>query len=315
MDTQTFWTTVALIATALVIITPVAHRAHQAPGAPSQQRLPLHLTGAVAALSFTIDPGLVAAAMTVPWLCLGVLLAVNELRTIGVATVVRRPNAAVLGPLATWIWMAAGAAWLTAHRLGLEPLGFDRAITLLTVAHFHVAGLGLSALLTVTHRRRPRTTLLVAIWLHQVGMLTVAAGLTLNDHLEVVGAATITVALAMWAAIVCAWIRRGLHGRARVLLAIAALSWILPMALALGWALGPFLPEPVVTTFITMLRYHATLQTFGLVLCGLAGLILAEPAGVDTRLITATRHTTTPHTTTPHTTTEDHDAVAHQTHA
>jgi hypothetical protein len=264
----------------------------------------LHVTGALAALSFTIDPGLVAAAMTLPWLGLGGALAWDELRTIGVATVLRRPNAAVLGPLATWVWMAAGAAWLTAHRLGLEPLGFDRAITLLTVAHFHVAGLGLTAVLAVTHRRRPRTTLLVAIWLHQAGMITVAAGLTFNDHLEVAGAAMLTVALSMWAAIVVAWIRTELRGRARVLLAIAAIAWILPMALAVGWALGPFLPEPVVTTFLTMLRYHATLQTFGLVLCGLAGLILAEPAGDDARLTAPT----------PHTTTEDHDAVAHQTH-
>jgi hypothetical protein len=178
--------------------------------------------------------------MTLPWLCLGAALALNELRTIGLATLLRRPNAAVLGPLATWVWMAAGAAWLTAHRLGLEPLGFDRAITLLTVAHFHVAGLGLTALLVVTHRHRPGTTMLAAIWLHQAGMLTVAAGITFSDHLEVAGATTITVALAIWAAIAVAWIRDEPRGIARILLTVAAIAWVLPMALALGWALGTF---------------------------------------------------------------------------
>jgi hypothetical protein len=302
MDTQTFWTTVGLIATALVIITPLAHRAL---GEPPHQRLGVHMTGALAALSFTIDPGLVAAAMTLPWLCLGVVLALNELRLIGVATLLRRPSAAVLGPLATWVWMAAGAAWLTAHRFGLVPLGFDRAITLLTVGHFHVAGLGLTALLLVTHRRRPRTTLLAAIWLHQAGMLTVAAGLMFDDHLEVAGAAAITVALAIWTAIVVRWIRDELQGRARVLLAVAAIAWILPMTLALGWALGPFLPEPVLTTFKIMLRYHAALQTFGLALCGLIGVLLAEPAS-DTPPSTSAINTTA---------TEDHNDVAHQTHA
>ncbi len=272
---------------------------------PLHQRLGLHVTGAVAALSFTIDAGLVAAAMTLPWFCLGVALALNELRTIGVATLLRRPNVAVLGPLATWTWMVAGASWLTAHRLGVEPLGFDRAITLLTVAHFHVAGLGLTALLVVTHHRRPRTTLLAAIWLHQTGMLTVAAGLTFSDHLEVAGAAEITVALAMWAAIVAAWICNELRGMARVLLAVAAIAWILPMALALGWALGPFLPEPVLTMFKTMLRYHAALQTFGLALCGLTGVLLAEVASDRPPPTSATHNTTM----------EDHDDMAHQTHA
>lgn len=303
MDTQTFWTTVGLIATALIIITPLAHRAL---GGVQEQRLALHATGAVAALSFTIDAGALAAAMTVPWLCLGVGLTLNEVRTIGFATLLRCPNTAVLTSLATWVWMAAGAAWLTAHRLGIEPLGFDRAITLLTVAHFHVAGLGLTALLALTHRRRPTRTLLAAIWLHQVGMLTVAAGTTFSDHLEVVGAAAITIALSLWTAIVVGWIRSGLHGPARALLAIAAAAWVLPMALALGWALGPFLPEPVVTTFITMLRYHAALQTFGLVVCGLAGALLTEPAGNDpARALPPTKIPTT----------EAHDDVADTTHA
>ncbi|MEN9644722.1 MAG: hypothetical protein RL238_1391 [Actinomycetota bacterium] len=301
MDTHTFWTTVGLIATALLILAPLAHRAL---GGPGLERARLHVAGALAVLSFAVDAGVVAAVMTLPWLVLGLLLAWQALRATGVAAVLRHPSAAVHGSLATFTWMAAGGAWLTAHRLGLEPLGFDRAITLLTVAHFHVAGMGLTALLGVTHRRRPSTTSLVVLWLHQAGMLTVAAGLTVSDHLEVVGAATVTLALAIWAAVVVSWIRRDVQGTTRTLLAIAVVAWILPMALALGWALGPFLPEPVVTTFATMLRYHATLQTFGLVLCGLLGLVLAGETSDTVRADPATTHTPK----------EAHDDVAHQTH-
>ncbi len=163
MDTETFWTTVALIATALVVVAPLAHRSL---AGNAHERTALCAAGAVASLSFTIDAGPVAAAMTLPWLAVGVMLMLHELRSIGVAALLRRPQDAVLGPLPTWCWMAAGAGWLTAHRLGVEPLGFDRSITLLTVAHFHVAGLGLSALLTVTHRYRPGIALFLALWLH-----------------------------------------------------------------------------------------------------------------------------------------------------
>lgn len=303
MDTETFWTTIGLIATALVIITPLAHRAL---GGPGSQRVVLHGAGVLAALSFTIDAGGVAAAIAMPWLCLGLMLVLKELRSIGVARLLRSPNAAVRGSLATWAWMAAGGAWLIAHRLGLEPFGFDRSITLFTVAHFHVAGLGLTALLASTHRRRPSTTLLAAMWLHQVGMLAVAAGLMFNDHLEVAGATAVTLALGIWATIVVKWIRDGLEGPARVLLVVAAIAWIMPMVLALFWALGPFLPEPVVTTFKTMLHYHAAFQTFGLVLCGLAGVLLSQPARDNAPTATSSMNTTT---------TEGHNDLAYETHA
>ncbi len=139
-----------------------------------------------------------------------------------------------------------------------------------------------------------------------MGMLTVAAGITFNDHLEVVGAAAITVSLCVWAVIVARWTRDGLSGRARILLSVASVAWVVPMALALGWALGPFLPEPVVTTFQTMLRYHAAVQTFGLVICGLAGLILAEAAVAHGRA--AARPWSTPPP-------DSHHDVIHQTRA
>lgn len=137
-------------------------------------------------------------------------------------------------------------------------------------------------------------------------MLTVAAGLTFNDHLEVAGASMITVALTVWAGVVVRWIHDELEGPARMLLGIATIAWILPMALALGWALGPFLPEPIVTTFATMLRFHAALQTFGLVLCGLAGIILTEATDAGPPIFNQLTNNTT---------LEAHDDVAHHTHA
>jgi hypothetical protein len=302
MDTHSFWTAVALIVTALVVIAPLAHRSL---GGPPHQRLAMHTTGVLAASSFAIGAGPVAAAMTLPWWCLGAALALRELRTIGVATLLRRPNLVVVGPLATWMWMAAGAGWLTAHRLGLAPLGFDRAITLLTAAHFHVAGLGLTALLLGTYRRRPSSVLLAAVWLHQVGMVTVAAGLTFDDRLEVAGAAMITVALGGWAVIVVGWARSGLGRSPRVFLMVASIAWIMPMAFALLWSLGPLLPEPVLTSFGFMLRAHASVQTFGLVLCGLIGVLLATP--------TSDLSSTTP--TIDITPKEARDDVAHPTNA
>jgi hypothetical protein len=59
---------------------------------------------------------------------------------------------------------------------------------------------------------------------------------------------------------------------ARRLVTVSGVAWFVPMGLALGWALGPFLSEPVVTTFRVMLSFHAAINAIGLVLCGLIAL-------------------------------------------
>lgn len=42
--------------------------------------------------------------------------------------------------LCSFLYLPVGAAWALADRLGLQPLGFDATIVVLTAAHFHYAG-------------------------------------------------------------------------------------------------------------------------------------------------------------------------------
>jgi len=281
MNTIDHWTTIALIAVALLVTVPLADRALGVGSGAAT-----HATGALATLSLTIQPGLAAGALVVPWLVHVSTRFANSLWALHRhRSVLRAGHVVVAG------WLAMAALWLIAHRLDLEPLGFDRVTTLLTVAHFHHAGFGLAALLVATLSHRPADRWLIgAIGLHQIGMSTVAAGITLGSAtettwtrtawLEPIGAALIIMTLVIWTAATQQLARRRHTSlAARGFLTVAAVAWTAPMALALGWALGPLLPQPVVTTFRVMLGFHASIQAIGLVVCGLAGLVLLGPSG------------------------------------
>ncbi len=131
------------------------------------------------------------------------------------------------------------------------------------------------------------------LWWVNAGIWLVAhrSGISLNDHLEVVGAMIITIALAGWALVAIGPMRRSTDDRiARVLLVVSAVAWVLPMFLAVGWALRPFVPDPLVTTFQVMLELHAAVNAIGLVLAGLFALSRLRPAiDPDTRPVPTRR--------------------------
>ena len=180
-------------------------------------------------------------------------------------------------------WLPAGALWLLADRLGVRPLGFPSHLVALTAAHFHHAGFGVSALLASVGARR-------SVAVHQLGMVSVAAGLTVSyaadlgltatrvpgaRWLEPLGAACIVGTLVVWGRL--AWCRRSVtSGWRRVAFSVAAVAWAYPMALALVWALAPLGPsallEPLHRTLTAMVAQHGAVNALAVVLLGLAAL-------------------------------------------
>lgn len=274
MNNFDHWMTIGLIALAIVVTVPLARRVIGLPNTTTTR-----FVGGAAVASLVVGPGPLAAALTIPWLTLA---AIDLWR--GALILGRGPTLDGVGNLLVLGWLTNAAAWLFAHRLGLEPLGFDRVTTLLTVAHFHHAGLGITALLVGARRhRRHDRRLNGAIVLHQVGMVTVAAGITLRSALDItagaagrlepLGAIAIIGALTIWT-MTAFLLARTTDRRARRLVQISGIAWVVPMLLALGWAAGPLLAQPVVTTFRVMLTFHASIHAVGLVICGLVAITL-----------------------------------------
>jgi hypothetical protein len=171
-------------------------------------------------------------------------------------------------------YLIVGGTWLVISRLGLQPLGFQEPIVLLTAVHFHFAGFLSAVLAGLTYERLRESRwskLLRAALAGAVigpGLLGVAflAGPKLKlaaVMLIVAGqfglaAGTIRVAASM----------EHLTGRAMLFFSSACV--LAGMVLAATWAMGEYPLHPFVD-LAQMEKYHGVLNAVGFGVCGLLG--------------------------------------------
>lgn len=184
-----------------------------------------------------------------------------------------------LPALVAWGWLPVAAGWFTASRAGVAPLGFGEPITLLTAAHFHVAGFGLSVLAGATaHRLRGRGAgrlAWVAWLLVTTGPILVATGFTIDEPtLNMVGAFVVAGGVYLLSA--CLVMVAGPWPRpARTCARIAAVVPLVPMVLAVAYSLGPVLGTPAPSIEL-MVRAHGIVNALGFVGLGLAAFVLVH---------------------------------------
>src|SRR5262249_19141139 len=94
-------------------------------------------------LSFVWEPGPVAAGFVLPWLAFTGLVAARGLMRLRAGWAL---DTSEVCAAAAMVFLAIGAAWLTASRFGWQPLGVAEPIVKLTAAHFHYAGFALTLL-------------------------------------------------------------------------------------------------------------------------------------------------------------------------
>jgi YndJ-like protein len=267
-----FWVIELLFLLAPLVLVPLAlAAADPSSGWPRLQ--PIAALGATA--SFLVPRGLAAAGLAAGWLLLTGLVAVRglaRLRAHGLR------DAAELAITAGMLFLPMGAGWLVLSRLGATPLGFQEPIVLLTAVHFHFAAFTTLTLIGLAGRAAGRAPLYrVVVILAIVGTPLLAAGITLSPSLELLGAATLSGALWLFAWLgltrVVAWMPTR---TSRSLLAISFFSLLPSMALALLFALGRRIGHPVVA-LADLVAIHAPLNAFGFALAGLLGWNAALP--------------------------------------
>lgn len=146
---------------------------------PSQSFSPLLLFGGLAfGISYLLPLGFWAGGLALVWLLCTLLLAWNHIQHYRQQ---KAENETSYAGLAAFLYLPVGAAWALADRLGLQPMGFQPTIVLLTAVHFHFAGF---LLLIAGHRilTFPSNTYKVS-WdlLLVVGVPLVALGITLSQ--------------------------------------------------------------------------------------------------------------------------------------
>lgn len=216
--------------------------------------------------AFVLDPGAMAAMLTAPWLLATTGLAFSSLRCTlrGHATVL-----AVSWPVAT-AYLAFGAGWLVFDRIGVEPAGVTDPFVLLTAVHFHYAGFVGTTMAACARRRAPRTATTVALGATATAPPLIAAGFAAVPVLQVLGAVLLTGGLWTLAWVTVRSIAPDLPAAPRVLLITSSLSVLVPMVLAVQWAVGANFGTPALSV-PDMARTHGLVNAVGFSLLGVLG--------------------------------------------
>jgi len=236
---------------------------------------------AMAIVSFLFAPGALAGAIALGWLIscgvtsLAGLIELIERRSL-------RPMQLV--PAAAVAYLSVGAGWLVVSRAGIRPLGFSQEIVELTGVHFHYAGFAatlMAALAVVALRDRGRLATLssTAALLVVAGVPITAAGITTGSGLlTVLGPVLLAAGVLGIAGLTALAIAPRIESViGRWLLWLSAAGVVVPMLLAVDYAIGRVFPVPALD-MRAMALIHGDLNALAFSLAGLLGWTIAQRA-------------------------------------
>jgi YndJ-like protein len=255
----------------------------------------LHPLGAAAAVaSLALSAGGVAGGLAMWWfaVCLCATVAGAQLAwrrlSVGCPRDARSELPLVVTTIAVGLaYLSVGGAWLVISRLGWRPLDLSTDIVRLTAVHFHYAGFGLSVLaaagLASADWLASRVALVIGSVAAIVGPPLVAAGFTFDAAVTQIGGA-VAMTVAAWAVAFGTFLLatsttgpargRGIApGVARSLLVVSSLSPVVPMVLAVQWALAQHVDVPALSVH-DMAATHGVINGIGFVIAGLTGWLL-----------------------------------------
>ena len=230
-----------------------------------------------------LAPGFPAAALASPWLLVTALVAL-----LGLQRIIRRGFSPIeeLTVDAGLLYLPVGGGWLLLSSAGIEPMGFDATIVLLTAVHFHFAGFSAALVAGLAGRAlkgdasvagKVRSFALgayrFAAAIVILGPPLVAVGIMASPVVEVISGVTLSIGmltLAFVLVLIALAVERLLP---KLLLCIAALSLTATMALSMTYAAGEYRGEELVS-IATMAATHGVANVLGFTFCGGLGLIL-----------------------------------------
>ena len=272
-----------LLVVGLVAVVPAALQLHPDIG----RRWAPAVTGGVVAAALSLQGRVAPAALAAAWVIVtGLMAAAAGWRWL------RRDRAlvAITRPVSL-AYLAVGAIWLLLHALGVEPVGVRPPFVLLTAVHFHYAGFTATLLASLVFARTVAASPRLA-WFMVAAVVgappIVAAGFTFFGPLQVVGALLLTAGL-----FALSWLTlrvvvpRVVDRLARWLLGVSAVAVLVPMVLAVQWAVGWNFDTPALSIPM-MARTHGVANALGFALCGVLGwrrLLRGESEPTDGRVL------------------------------
>jgi hypothetical protein len=257
----------ALLTVALVVVVPLAVDLHLS----SKRWTTVSVaSGIVAATSFALRPGPLAAALVVPWLATALVLVAIQVRGL------LGWSAATAARVIASTYMVVGAGWLLLSRFGARPLGFGDEIVELTALHFHYAGfvapvLTLQLISWMEQRgSAPLRVVRSAVAAILIGMPVTSLGFVVAPIYGSVGASLLAAGLTAASVVTLIAVVPHVARPVAVALGISATSVVIAMLLAIVYSLGQWadLRAPSIET---MAWTHGLLNSLGFALCGVGG--------------------------------------------
>ena len=238
---------------------------------------PLAALAVVAA--FWQMPGPAAAALCLPWLALGVTVAMANAWNLYQNA---ERSMADLAMSMAGVDLAFAGGWLVVSRAGLHPVGFQEPIVLLTSVHFHYSGFAVAVLAGAAIRLCERHRLSVGFLRAIAGLVLLlpfllAAGFVISPVLRVVAALGLAVSVPVFAGCLF-WMSRSLdRSVARAYLRAGVVAAWLAMGLAAAYAVTDYFGRPFLT-MPGMASTHGVLNGIGFVLCSMLAFLIEENA-------------------------------------
>ena len=268
---------------AVLVVVPLGlelARAQQSGSLAAQVTSVLQSLAALAVVaSFWERPGLVGAALSVPWFVLGVLVAASGMWNLFQN---EKRSLADLAVSVAGVDLAFAGGWLVVSRAGLHPMGFQEPIVLLTAVHFHYSGFAVATIAAAALRQCERRgvgvgVLPTIIWLVLLLPFVLAAGFVISPVLRV--AAAVGLALSVPALAACLFsIAKTLQPPvARVYLRTGAIAAFVAMGLAGAYAVTDYAGRPFLT-MPGMASTHGILNGIGFVLLSMLAFLMEKSA-------------------------------------
>lgn len=262
----------AMLLLGVVVVVPVAVPLHPAGGA--RAAIAAVIAGLPVIPALLMARGTVAAVLATPWLVaavVGALVAVGQWWRQG-----RRVRELVW--VAAPAYLVVGAVWLLADRVDLEPVGVAAPFVQLTAVHFHYAGFASALLVGCALRWLPTSRLAPTSALLTVAAPPIVAiGFTFAGVLQIVGAALLTGGLWLLAWLTVRHVAPQVARLPKALLIVSSAAVLMPMILAVQWAVGANLGTPALS-IADMARTHGVVNAVGFTLLGAVGWRLADRA-------------------------------------
>lgn len=259
------WSRQVVLLAALVLV-PLAFRALRY---PEKSALPVALGGYMLFAAMYMPVGTYSGILACGWLLICAWAFKNGVD--GLLKNERTPAQWAIS--AGQIFLIVGGLSSVADRFGLQPLGFDAVIVLLTAVHFHFAGFIFPLLTGWVYQQKPDQISRFAALMAVISVPLTFLGITFskisgNYIPEAVAAAA--VAAAGWA---CGWGLLQISGNARspwpvrILCIIAGLSLFFSMTLALAYAIRPVYAIDWIN-IPNMRAWHGTVNALGVGVSG-----------------------------------------------